>query len=160
MRVFGILLWVALTIGATRVYLGSPDRPARVHGLAALTLADGSTCLAAFRDEDLGGREYVNRWHYLLQVAPGCNLQAFGPEVRHQDDGLAADSQFISIAGWGRLVCQPIDPELRAWNLALDNTPLDYPNGWDRIITLRQIDANVWELLIEQPRCGGSLRSC
>jgi hypothetical protein len=153
MRWHFLLLAGALGLAANSLYLGAPDRPARFHGLARIQLADGSVCTAAFRVEDIGGRSYLNRWHYIIQAVDGCNLVAFGPAVRHNDVWIAGDSKAVAVAGWGTMTYQPMDPELRAWDVSFDHIATDYPGGWDRIITFRQITGNVWELLIEEPRC-------
>lgn len=143
---------VTLAVSADGLYLGAADRPARWHGLAKIALVDGTSYVTAARVEDLGGRDYANRWHYVFTADPAA-FAGFS-ETRHILAFVSNELQCLTVASWGQICMQPLDPEVRAWNQAAsDRGVLDNPDGQDLTVTLRNIGGgNLWELLLEQPK--------
>ena len=133
------------------IHDGIVDRPSRIHGLAEIRLEHGEVCFVAARLEDLPTRGYVNRWHYLIEPPTNCPLKPFGPELRHTLELAQSNMEQEVIQGFGTIFLWPLDPEVRDWCTRAAQVKMDYPSGFDRVVTLRKIDLFVWELMIEEP---------
>jgi hypothetical protein len=139
----------ALALHAQMITNGTVDQPARFNGLTYLTTVDGQSCIGSGRVESLFTRGYISRYHYIFQ-SPGCRVYSL-TETQHVNITTLPDGQSLTVAGWGIIRIIPLDPEVRAWHNAQSKLPNSNPNGLMVTVTVKPIDADTWEVLLEQP---------
>lgn len=133
---------------------GTPDTPSRFSGMGTI---EGPAPIpwhchtVAFRSEDLPTPGFKNRFHFIIQMAPGC--PAIAPEVLEGPVMAAAlpDGRMqIMVREWNLLLL-PTDPGVRQFMV----TSSGAANGGFEIrtqkLTISLWAADTYEFLIEEP---------